>query len=80
MVGGEAVVEVGVGVQRLPVVVERGGLQDDAEGAYHAGRGEDPQEDTVKHHGHVLPVLSHLTGSGHMRGASWDDQNCACRK
>ena len=42
------------------VVVEAGRLQDDARGADEHGQREDPQEEPVQHHGHVLPVLFHL--------------------
>ena len=47
-------------VERLAIVVERGGLQDDAGRPHQHGHGEDPQEEAVEHHGHVLPVFNHL--------------------
>ena len=43
-----------------PQVVEGGRLQDDAGGADEDGQREDPQEEAVQHHRHVLPVLLHL--------------------
>lgn len=46
------------------LVVERGRLQDDAGRAHQHGQREDPQEQPVQHHGHVLPVLLHLTTNG----------------
>ena len=47
-------------VDGLAVVVEGGRLQDDAGGADEDGQREDPQEEAVQHHRHVLPVLLHL--------------------
>jgi hypothetical protein len=47
-------------VDRLPVVVEAGRLEDDAGRAHHYRHREDPQEQTVQHHRHVLPVLLSL--------------------
>ena len=47
-------------VDGLSVVVEGGRLQDDAGGADEDGQREDPQEEAVQHHRHVLPVLLHL--------------------
>ena len=43
-----------------PVVVEAGGLEDDARRAHHHRHREDPQEQAVQHHRHVLPVLLSL--------------------
>ena len=62
-VGGVAAVRGLHRGERLAVVVEGGRLQDDAEGADEAGRGEDPQEQAVQHHGHVLPVLDDLNNT-----------------
>ena len=42
------------------VVVERRRLEDYARGPHHHRQGEDPEEQTVQHHGHELPVLFHL--------------------
>ncbi len=42
------------------VVVERGSLKDDSCGAHADSQSEDPQEQSVQHHGHVFPVLFHL--------------------
>ena len=42
------------------VVVEAGGLEDDARRAHHHRHREDPQEQAVQHHRHVLPVLLSL--------------------
>ena len=47
-------------VERLPLVVERGRLQDDARRPHQHGHREDPQEEPVQHHRHVLPVLLDL--------------------
>ena len=47
-------------VERLPLVVERGRLQDDARRPHQHGHREDPQEEPVEHHRHVLPVLDDL--------------------
>ena len=47
-------------VERLPLVVERGRLQDDARRPHQHGHREDPQEEAVEHHRHVLPVLDDL--------------------
>ena len=47
-------------VERLAVVIEGGGLEDDARGAHQDGHREDPQEETVQNHRHILPVLNHL--------------------
>ena len=47
-------------VERLPLVVERGRLQDDARRPHEHGHREDPQEEAVQHHGHVFPVLDDL--------------------
>ncbi len=44
------------------VVVERWRLQDDPCSAHAHRQGEDPQEEPVQHHGHVLPVLLDLGG------------------
>ena len=48
-------------VDRLPVVVEAGRLEDDARRAHHHRHREDPQEQAVQHHRHVLPVLFSLS-------------------
>ena len=42
------------------VVVERGRLEDDPRGADEHSQREDPEEQPVQHHGHVLPVFLHL--------------------
>lgn len=47
-------------VERLSVVVERGRLQDDARSADQHRQREDPEEEPVQHHRHVLPVLLDL--------------------
>ena len=57
-------------VDGLPVVVEGGGLEDDPGGAHQDGHREDPQEEPVQHHGHVLPVLYDLRGGGGVWGGS----------
>lgn len=49
-------------IDRCPIVVQRGRLQDDAGRAGQHGQREDPQEQPVEHHGDVLPVLLHLGG------------------
>lgn len=41
-------------------VVQRRSLENDAAGADQACQRKDPQEQPVKHHGHVLPVLAVL--------------------
>ena len=43
-----------------PVVVEAGCLEDDARRAHHHRHREDPEEQAVQHHRHVLPVLLSL--------------------
>ena len=48
-------------VDGVPVVVEGGGLQDDAGSAHQHRHREDPQEQPVQHHRHVLPVLQNLS-------------------
>ena len=47
-------------IERHAVVVEGRRLQDDAGRADHHRQQEHPQEQTVQHHRHVLPVLTHL--------------------
>ena len=47
-------------VDGVPVVVEGRSLEDDTRGANHHGYSEDPEEQTVQHHGHVLPVFQDL--------------------
>ena len=47
-------------VNRVPVVVQGRGLQDDPRGPHHHGHREDPEEQPVQHHRHVLPVLQDL--------------------
>jgi hypothetical protein len=47
-------------VDRLPVVVEAGRLEDDAGRAHHHRHCEDPQKQAVQHHRNVLPVLLSL--------------------
>ena len=42
------------------VVALEEGLHEEAHGARHAHQHEDPQEEAVHHHGHVLPVLDDL--------------------
>ena len=44
-------------INGYPVVVEAGRLQDDPCRPHHHGHREDPEEQSVKDHGHVLPVL-----------------------
>lgn len=50
-------------VDGRPLVVERGRLEYDGARAHYAGQREDPQEEPVEHHGHVLPVFDHLRGT-----------------
>ena len=60
-----------------PVVVEAGCLEDDARRAHHHRHREDPEEQAVQHHRHVLPVLLHLKQQGwniHMRGRIIDTE------
>lgn len=45
-------------------------LQEHAHGAEHADEDEDPQEEAVDNHGHVLPVLAHLW-TGRSVGGRW---------
>ena len=47
-------------IDRIPVIVERGRLQDDTGRARKHGQGENPQEQSVQHHSHELPILFHL--------------------
>lgn len=44
-------------IQRNRLVVERRRLQNDGRRADETGDDEDPQEETVQHHGHEFPVL-----------------------
>ena len=44
----------------LAVIVQSRRLEDDAERAHETRRGEDPKEQAVQHHGHVLPVFDNL--------------------
>lgn len=44
-------------VDGLGVIVERRRLAENGEGAEERGDGEDPEEETVQHHGHEAPVL-----------------------
>lgn len=60
----EALLAVDIGedlVERYPVVIEGGRLQDDAGSAHQYRQREDPQEESVQHHGHVFPVFLHLS-------------------
>ena len=47
-------------IDRVPVVVQRWGLQDDPRRPHHHSHREDPEEQPVQHHRHVLPVLQDL--------------------
>ena len=47
-------------VNRVPVVIESRGLQDDPSRPHHHRHREDPEEQPVQHHRHVLPVLQDL--------------------
>ena len=47
-------------INGYPVVIEAGGLQDDARRPHHHRHREDPEKQSVKDHGHVLPVLENL--------------------
>ena len=47
-------------INGVPVVIESRGLQDDPRGPHHHGHREDPEEQPVQHHRHVLPVLQDL--------------------
>lgn len=51
-------------IDRRAVVVQRGRLQDNACRAGEHGQREDPQEQSVQHHRHELPVLLHLWADG----------------
>lgn len=51
-------------VDRLTGVVERGRLQDDSGRADDDGNREDPQEQTIEHHCHKLPVFFDLYENG----------------
>ena len=44
-------------INRYPVVIEAGGLQDDARRSHHHRHREDPEKESVKNHGNVLPIL-----------------------
>lgn len=59
--GGGALAELQQGVGG--VVLEEG-LEEHADGAKDTDEDEDPQEEAVDDHGHVLPVLAHLHGAG----------------
>jgi hypothetical protein len=45
-----------------PIVVESGRLQDDARSAHQNRQSEDPEEQAVQHHRHILPILLYLRG------------------
>lgn len=47
-------------VDWLTCVVQRGRLQDDSGRADDDGNGEDPQEQSIEHHRHELPVFFDL--------------------
>lgn len=47
-------------VDRHPVVVESGRLQDDARGTHQNCQSEDPKEQAIQHHRHVLPIFLYL--------------------
>ena len=47
-------------INGYPVIVEAGSLQDDPCSSYNHRHREDPQEQAVQHHRHVLPVLLSL--------------------
>ena len=49
-------------IYRYPVIVQAGRLQDDPGRPHHHRHGEDPEEQPVKDHRHVLPVLLGLGG------------------
>ena len=44
----------------FPHIVETRSSEDDPPRPHETGQGEQPEEQPVKHHGHVLPVLHHL--------------------
>lgn len=50
-------------VNRYARVVERRCLEDDAAGASNAGQCEDPEEEAVQDHRHVLPIFDDLRKS-----------------
>jgi hypothetical protein len=47
-------------INRFPHIVQTGSSEYDEGCAHQAGQGEEPQEEPVQHHGHVLPILHHL--------------------
>ena len=47
-------------VYRLPLIVERGCLEDNSTSATDTGQSEDPQEESVQYHRHVFPVFHYL--------------------
>lgn len=57
------------------VVLEEG-LEEHANGAKDTDEDEDPQEEAVDDHGHVLPVLAHLCGAGKNAGSGWGLRYC----
>lgn len=57
------------------VVLEEG-LEEHANGAKDTDEDEDPQEEAVDDHGHVLPVLAHLCGAGRNAGSGWGLRYC----
>ena len=59
-------------VDGTAVVVQARRLQDDARRADHHRHGEDPEEQAVKNHRHVFPVLFRLRGNkGHEKSLGW---------
>lgn len=51
-------------INRHPVIVERGRLQNDSRGARKHGKREYVEEEPIQHHGHELPILFHLNRHG----------------
>lgn len=50
-------------VDRDALIVQWWCLENDSTCASNAGQCEDPQEESVQHHWHVLPVLNHLSNA-----------------
>ena len=48
-------------VDGLAVVVQGRSLEDDGGRAHQDGQGEDPEKEAIQNHGHILPILAHLS-------------------
>ena len=54
-------------IDRNAIVIQSGRLQDNGRRAQQDGRREDPQEESIQNHGHVLPILADLRPTAEKR-------------